>query len=365
MSILKKIINIFKTKEKSFGKDTILNNYVEINNAKLDNYKVSNEIKDKEVESITKVKTEKIQKEENNKNEISNIQIITSLKLINDDIKKDKIEDIEVLNILNEVSNYINVKEIKDIEIVKLNNKLDDKLKESIENIKNINGFENNILNIKKTLKLISTFNSEIITENVTYENFKLSSHYNLLNKIIEIVKEINKNKFRTLLENNLGSIYIDFENKEEILFREYISLNKKVDEFSKCIEIFKEEVEGFTKVINKANTKTKIEIKADLDKIKRVKKALEDKKQEYTKKEEKINNDIIKLCQKIEELIVMFNDILEYITVYIAEEKDNITDKLNTYTKEKNIKDIVKLKYTNELLKKLKNILQLRKEGL
>ena len=330
MSIFNKIINIFKTKEKT----------IRLTNEKPPTLWLTNE-------------------------KINNEQIIKSLKLINNDVKTENIEDVKILNILNQVSNCINNKEIKDKEITSLNEKVDYKLKENTENIKIINEFENKILNIKKILKLISNFNNEIIIENVTYEDFKESSHYKVINKIIEIVKEINKNNLNNLLENNLGSIYLDFENKEGILFKEYISLNKKVDEFSKCIDIFKEEVEAFTKYINKTNTKTKIEIKADLDKIKRVKKALEDKKEEYTKKEEEINNSIIEICKKIEELTVMFNDILEYIALYTSEEKDNIENKLNTYTKEKNIKDKTKLKYTNELLNKLKNILQIRKEGL
>ena len=358
MSILKKIINIFKTKEKRINKDTFLKKENILKKEDNLSKEIINETKDVKIEDIQEKDVEKL-------NELNNSQIITSLKLINDNVQEDKIEDETVIDIFKEINKHVVNEEIKEIDKINLSEKIDNKLKESLDSIKCVEELESKIFNLKKILKLIKNFKSEIISENVTYENFNSCEQYNAMNRIYEIVKEIEKNNLKVLLEENLGSIYLDFESKQQLLFKEFTTLTKQVNEFLSCIDIFKDEVLKFTNVVNKVNSKIKIEIKADYDKIQRTKKGLEDKREEYIKEEEQINNIIIDICRKIEELTVMFSDVLEYIVLYISEEKTNMESKLNTYTKDKNIKDISKLKYAKEQLNKLMNILQIRKEGL
>ena len=348
MNIIKKIINIFKSKDNIKEQKTLIKkNNVEINNIL------------KEDQNITKKETNIIV------NQDKNIETVGKLKMITDNIEKNSIKDVKVIKLIEEINRNVNNGEIKESEIKKIYNDVIKVLESDDIDIKKIQQLETKIVNINKIIKLINKLQLTIKDETITYENYLKSDHYLKMVRVIEILEKIEEYELKTLLENNLGSLYLDFENKVKTGIYEFKKIEKESNELVVNVEKLTEEVIAFTNVLNKATSKTKIELKNDYDKLKRARTSLENKKNEYTKKEEEINNAIINICIDIEENIVMLNKLVEYIVLYLTEENDIIENELNTYTKDKNIESTKKIKYKIQILEKLKNALQIRKEGL
>ena len=290
--------------------------------------------------------------------------IITKLRLCINNIDITNIENKEVIQIIDFLNVCVDKQKIDDTQIKNIYNKILDISKEDDINIEKIEELKNKITSIKKIIKLIDNLDSNIKQEDLTYENILNSDLYMKINKIKELLIEIKKIDLNILLENNLGSIYLDFEKSIKPLLNKIDKLVNDCTNLINNIDILKDDVKTFTIMLNKSKSKTKIELKQEYDKLQRTRETLFNKKEEYTKLELDLNNQILDIIEEIKINIVMFNELIEYINLYLLEHLNELNKNLNTYTKDKNINSINKIKYTREILQKLKNILIIGEEG-
>ena len=175
------------------------------------------------------------------------------------------------------------------------------------------------------------------INNQIKYEDFLDLIEYKEINVIKDILDNINNNyEIRKNLEENLEDIFSNYNDKTKDIFSKLEIYEIEIIDLTKEIEKFTSEIKEFTIYANKINAKGQIELKQEYPKLQRMRGNLVAKEKVYIEKEKILNSKILDIFNEIKDSISDFNELREYILIYIEEESEKIQKTLSTFTKDK-----------------------------
>ncbi len=323
------------------------------------------------------LKQEKIEEKKNNEKLLNiekniNKEIEYKITEIQNRLNMKKSINIETKNIVEKVEKILNERKVDNIEelineidniLIKEKNKSKKIKEKKLEEQKNKRELEKKIEVCKKICVKVSECSGikvSDVNENIMYESFLNSIGHIYIEKIKDILADIEYTQLKNNLYTKLDNMYIEYEVEAKNLVSKVANINDEINVITKEVEEFTNEVKNFTIYLNKINAKGKIELKQQYEKLKRARQNLVNKEKTYVKKEEVINEKILDINKVIISNISKFNKIYEYILIYIEEEIEGVEKDLSTFTKEENMfNEFENNKQSIELLTDLKHILK------
>jgi len=318
---IEKIVFSHLPEEERFDKSTFeeLVNYKKIN---VENYIIS--LKEK----LSKINEEIIEYEKMNTNEFIN-ELKGKLKIKSkeleeiekdiEDLKSQKIENPQINNISNSLYKKIEEFDKNIDETYKLIEQYNKDVKEHLVNIENLNRLKNDYLLIKDRIEDINKANEEVFKKfNLNVNDIvKFSFNENLINEIINKEQEKMENKKQQINELNRKSEELKEKKKEMKL-----KIDEPIRKYQEYLEKLKTLEERKKKLIGDENTPETLKwIEKRLNYIEN------ELNQDLKKKENERMELVIKIFQKKQEVMEIYNKFKHIIDNEINQYQDLLGD--------------------------------------